>query len=86
MYDSAELIFISWNGLENDTFSKYGKFLFSSNTLAVRTPKIILKLLLKTFSFSSNIDFFLCNRIFNTSNTTKMQETMLERHKTVPDF
>ena len=32
----------------------YGKFFFSSNTLAVRTPKIILKLLLKTFSFSSN--------------------------------
>ena len=36
----------------------YGKFLFSSNTLAVQTPKIILKLLLKTFSFSSNSDYF----------------------------
>ena len=36
----------------------YGKFFFSSNTLAVQTPKIILKLLLKTFSFSSNSDFF----------------------------
>ena len=36
----------------------YGKFFFSSNTLAVRTPKIILKLLLKTFSFSSNSDYF----------------------------
>ena len=36
----------------------YGKFFFSSNTLAVRTPKIILKLLLKTFSFSSNSDLF----------------------------
>ena len=36
----------------------YSKFFFSSNILAVRTPKIILKLLLKTFSFSSNSDFF----------------------------
>ena len=35
----------------------YGKFLFNSNTLAVRTPKFILKLLHKTFSFSSNSDF-----------------------------
>ena len=36
----------------------YGKFFFSSNTLAVRTLKLILKLLLKTFSFSSNGDYF----------------------------
>ena len=42
------------------TFSDelYGKFFFSSNTLAVGTPKIILKLLLKTFSFSSTSDYF----------------------------
>ena len=39
-------------------YTYYGKFFFSSNTLAVRTPKIILKLLLKTFSFSSNSDVF----------------------------
>ena len=40
------------------SYITYGKFFFSSNTLAVRTPKIILKLLLKTFSFSSNSDYF----------------------------
>ena len=28
------------------------------NSFLVRTPKIILKLLLKTFSFSSNSDYF----------------------------
>ena len=55
----------------------YGKFFFSSNTLAVRTPKIILKLLLKTFSFSSNSDFFSCNRIFNTLNTKKCKKQSL---------
>ena len=55
----------------------YGKFFFSSNTLAVRTSKIILKLLLKTFSFSSNSDFFSCIRIFNTSNTKKCKKQCL---------
>ena len=38
--------------------SRYGKCSISSNTLAVRTAKFILKLLFKTFSFSSNSDFF----------------------------
>ena len=56
---------------------QYGKFFFSSNTLAVRTPKFILKLLLKTFSFSSNSDFFSCIRIFNTSNTKKCKNQCL---------
>ena len=55
----------------------YGKFFFSSNTLAVRTPKIILKLLLKTFSFSSNSDFFSCIQIFNTSNTKNCKKQCL---------
>ena len=36
----------------------YGKCSISSNTLAVRTPKFILKLLFKTFSFSSNSELF----------------------------
>ena len=47
-----------YSNLVQITQIQYGKFFFSSNTLAVRTPKIILKLLLKTFSFSSNSDFF----------------------------
>ena len=36
----------------------YGKCSINSNTLAVRTPKFILKLLFKTFSFSSNSELF----------------------------
>ena len=64
---------------------KYGKFFFSSNTLAVRTPKIILKLLLKTFSFSSNSDFFHAVE-FLILRTLKMQERMLELHKTMPNL
>ena len=36
----------------------YGKCSISSNTLAVRTPKLIMKLLFKTFSFSSNSELF----------------------------
>ena len=36
----------------------YGKCSISSNTLAVRTPKFILKLLFRTFSFSSNSELF----------------------------
>ena len=52
-------------------YALYGKFFFSSNTLAVRTPKIISKLLLKTFLIQFEQWFFSCIRIFNTSNTKK---------------
>ena len=48
-----------WFFLGIPVHSTYGKFFFSLNTLAVQTPKFILKLLLKTFSFSSNGGFFL---------------------------
>ena len=44
--------------MTNRLIVMYGKCSISSNTLAVRTPKFILKLLFKTFSFSSNSELF----------------------------
>ena len=63
----------------------YGKFFFSSNTLAVRTPKFIMKLLLTTFSFSSNSDSFHAFEFLILRTLKKAGNTMLELHKAMAD-
>ena len=68
---------------DNNTGSNgyYGKSSISSNTLAVRTLKFILKLLFRTFSFTSNSELFYAFEFLILRTHKK-----LEFHKKILNF